>query len=115
MLCRVHVLSHSSLLFCECGILGISFAKLASDSRAARNADDRALLKDLAQETTLTIVSCTFTFITFALTILGTHVMSRMWQPKSPTFFGSIKHTADLVSTWGAKRSSTVADEPARA
>jgi hypothetical protein len=102
---------HTVLLVCECGILGITFVKLASDTRTARDALDVAQIKKLRQHIVLTILSSVFTLITFIFTVTSTYVMSRLSMDKSTTIPGPIKCAADSLKAGHAKLSSTVAAE----
>lgn len=103
---RVHLVVHSALLICELGILGVTFVKLANDSR---DADQN---EAYGTHYTLTILSCVLTVITFSLTIMGSYVMSRISRFKFPAPSVFLKHRVGLVFQRLARHSSTVAAEP---
>jgi hypothetical protein len=111
----VHVFVHTVLLLCECGILGIMFVKLASDTRTARNAYDAAQIRKLRHHVALNIFSSVLTLLTFTLTITSTYFMSRFSTDKISTILGSMKRVANSSKAGPAKLSSTVAAECALA
>jgi hypothetical protein len=113
MACRVNPFVHSVLLVCEFGIFSITFVKLASDTRTARDAHDAAQIKKLRQHISLTILSSVLTLITFIFTFTSTYVMSRLSMHKSTSILGSMKSLANSLKGGRAKWSSTVAAERA--
>jgi hypothetical protein len=89
---------HTVLLFCELGILGITFAKLASDTQRARATADVALAKKDRHHITLTVFSCIFTLISFSFTVTGTYVMSRILGFRFRTISSLVNHAFNPLS-----------------
>jgi hypothetical protein len=108
---RVHIFVHTVLLLCECGILGITFVKLASDTHTARDAHDAAQIQKLRHHVALTVTSSVLTLITFTLTITSTYVLSRLSMDKCTTILGPLKRVVHSLKADHAKLSSTVAAE----
>jgi accessory gene regulator protein AgrB len=115
MSCRVHLLVHSVLLVCEAGVLGVTFAKLASDHEQAKDVGDAVQAEKSAHNITLTILSAIFTLISFSLTVISTYFSVLFSRFRHNVSFRFLKRAALQVTGKHAKHSSTVTPESAAA